>query len=492
MAPANLIIIMADEHNPKVMGCSGHPLVKTPNLDKLAASGTRFTNAYTNSPLCVPARASFATGQYVHKIGYWDTAHPYEGSVKSWGHRLQEKGHRVDSIGKLHYRSQDDPAGFDEQIIPMHVAEGIGDVPGAIREGEIPPKISCQKIAAKVGPGESSYAAYDLNVTKKSCEWLENAASGGEQAPWVLFVSLVCPHYPLIAPAEFFEMYPLEDVPAPAEVPKKNPDNHPWVQALRNYWVFDDYMTEESRRIGVAAYFGLCSFQDHNVGRIMKVVEDNNLAANTRIVYTSDHGEILGKRGMWGKSTLYDEAAAIPMIVSGPEIAKNKVSSTPVTLVDIYQTVLENAGVSLNEEETDFPGKSLFKIANAADDPDRLAFCEYHAAGAPTGAYMLRRGKYKYIHYVDYMPELFDLEADPEELINLSEDADQKALVAEFEKILFSMLDPEGVDKRAKADQAALIERHGGREAVLNKGSYGPTPAPGEKIVFIEHPEDVR
>jgi choline-sulfatase len=105
---------------------------------------------------------------------------------------------------------------------------------------------------------------------------------------------------------------------------------------------------------------------------------------------------------------------------------------------------------------------------------------------------MLRRGKYKYIHYVDYMPELFDLEADPEELINLSEDADQKALVAEFEKILFSMLDPEGVDKRAKADQAALIERHGGREAVLNKGSYGPTPAPGEKIVFIEHPEDVR
>ena len=161
MAPTNLIIIMADEHNPKVMGCSGHPLVKTPNLDKLAASGTRFTNAYTNSPLCVPARASFATGQYVHKIGYWDTAHPYEGRVRSWGHRLQGRGHRVDSIGKLHYRSEDDPAGFDKQIIPMHVAQGIGDVPGAIREGEIPPKISCQKIAAEIGPGESAYAAYD-------------------------------------------------------------------------------------------------------------------------------------------------------------------------------------------------------------------------------------------------------------------------------------------------------------------------------------------
>ena len=250
-------------------------------------------------------------------------------------------------------------------------------------------------------------------------------------------------------------------------------------------------MTEESRRIGVAAYFGLVSFQDHNVGRIMKVVEDNNLAADTRIIYTSDHGEILGKRGMWGKSTLYDEAAAIPMIVSGPGIAKNKISSTPVTLVDIYPSVLENAGVGLDEEEADFPGKSLFQIADAADDPERIAFCEYHAAGAPTGAYMLRRGKYKYIHYVDYGPELFDLEVDPEELVNLSSEEDQQLLVEEFEAILVSMLDPKGVDKHAKADQAALIERHGGRETVLTKGSYGPTPAPGEKIVFIKHHEEI-
>jgi choline-sulfatase len=195
---------------------------------------------------------------------------------------------------------------------------------------------------------------------------------------------------------------------------------------------------------------------------------------------------------MWGKSTLYDEAAAIPMIVSGPGIAKNKVSLTPVTLVDIYQTVLENAGLGLNKEEADFPGKSLFEIANAADDPDRIAFCEYHAAGAPTGAFMLRRGKYKYIHYVDYEPELFDLEVDPEELVNLSEETDQQALMKEFEVILFLMLDPKGVDKQAKVDQAALIERHGGRETVLSKGSYGPTPAPGEKIVFIEHPEEIR
>ena len=104
---------------------------------------------------------------------------------------------------------------------------------------------------------------------------------------------------------------------------------------------------------------------------------------------------------------------------------------------------------------------------------------------------MLRRGKYKYIHYVDYEPELFDLEVDPEELVNLSNQEDQQFLIEELEAILLSMLDPKGVDKRAKADQAALIERHGGRETVLNKGSYGPTPAPGEKVVFIKHPEEI-
>ena len=134
LAPTNLVIIMADEHNPKVTGYEGHPMVRTPNMDRLAASGTRFDKAYTNSPLCVPARAAFATGQHIHKIGYWDNAIAYDGRVPSWGHRLQAEDHPVTSIGKLHYMNETDSTGFDEQIIPMHIANGVGDLHGLFRD----------------------------------------------------------------------------------------------------------------------------------------------------------------------------------------------------------------------------------------------------------------------------------------------------------------------------------------------------------------------
>src|SRR4051794_20682619 len=125
MPGKNVLFIMSDEHSKRVCGAYGNPVIRTPNLDRLAAEGTLFANAYCNSPICVPSRASFATGRYVHEIGCWDNAHPYAGTPESWGHRLQRSGHRCDSIGKLHYRSVEDPAGFDNEILPLHVLDGI-------------------------------------------------------------------------------------------------------------------------------------------------------------------------------------------------------------------------------------------------------------------------------------------------------------------------------------------------------------------------------
>ena len=129
MKPSNLIIILSDQHNPRVMGCAGHALAKTPNIDALAARGTRFSSAYTNCPICVPARASLATGRYVHEIRFWDNAIAYRGTPAAWGHRLMEKGHRAVSIGKLHYQDGDPRRnGFDEEILPMHIVGGVGDL----------------------------------------------------------------------------------------------------------------------------------------------------------------------------------------------------------------------------------------------------------------------------------------------------------------------------------------------------------------------------
>ena len=150
MQAQNLLILMSDEHNPKVMGCAGHPIVKTPNIDALAARGTMFSSAYTTCPVCVPARAAFATGKYVHQIGFWDNADAYDGSVPSWHHRLRERGHRVVSIGKLHFRGHDgDDNGFSEEIIPMNIVEGKGDLMGLVRQ-DLPERGLSWKIA-KIG-----------------------------------------------------------------------------------------------------------------------------------------------------------------------------------------------------------------------------------------------------------------------------------------------------------------------------------------------------
>ncbi|MEX0339239.1 MAG: sulfatase-like hydrolase/transferase [Arenibacterium sp.] len=133
MPPSNLLVIMSDEHQARAMGCAGHPFVQTPHLDALAERGMRFTDAYTPSPICVPARAAFAAGQHVHKTRLWDNAMPYVGTPEGWGHALQDKGVPVESIGKLHYRSDEDPAGFDVEHIPMHVVNGVGMVWASIR-----------------------------------------------------------------------------------------------------------------------------------------------------------------------------------------------------------------------------------------------------------------------------------------------------------------------------------------------------------------------
>ena len=122
----NMLYIISDEHSRAALGCYGHPLVKTPNLDRLAAQGVRFTNAYTPSPTCVPARASLATGRWVHQLGTWSSAEPYEGQAPSWGERLRADGHRVTSIGKLHFRDSHERNGFSEELIPMHIVNGTG------------------------------------------------------------------------------------------------------------------------------------------------------------------------------------------------------------------------------------------------------------------------------------------------------------------------------------------------------------------------------
>ncbi len=483
---SNLLVIMSDEHQARAMGCAGHPFIQTPNLDQLAARGTRFTNAYTPSPICVPARASFATGRYVNQNRLWDNAMPYTGNIPGWGHALQSKNVAVESIGKLHYRDQADPTGFDVEHIPMMVANGVGMVWASIRREDERVCGTGRMLGDYIGPGNSTYTDYDAHVTQTTVDWLldrgntERENGSAKSQPWCLYVGLVAPHFPLVVPQPFYDLYPHDVLPDVKLHPTSGYQRHPWVEKQNAMMDSESQFTDASERlVAMASYYGLCSWLDHNVGQILSAVKDAGLVENTTVVYTSDHGDNLGARGLWGKSNLYQESSAIPLIIAGPEIARG-VCNTPVSLVDLSVTIASHFDSSITEDSDHGPvrGEDLLKIADSDDSSDRVVFSEYHAAGSVSGAFMIRQGDWKYIYYVGFEPELFNLKEDPEELHNMASNSDCSAVLRTLHDHLLNICDPEATDAMAHADQAALITRHGGRARALTLGAPGATPPP--------------
>ena len=451
------------------MGCAGHPFVKTPHLDALAARGTRFTAAYTPSPICVPARASFATGRPVHETRLWDNAMPYTGAIPGWGHALQDHGVPCESIGKLHYRDPSDPNGFDASHMPMMVADGIGMVWTCVRD-EATRKIGTGRMLGDyIGPGTSTYTDYDAAVTQRTCDWL---AEADQDQPWCLYVGLVAPHFPLVAPQEFYDLYPTDTLPDPKLHPREGHNRHPWVDKQNAFMDSEaKFRDADEWRVATAAYYGLTSWLDHNVGQILGALDAAGLTDDTTVIYASDHGDNLGARGLWGKSNMYQESANIPLIMTGPDVPQG-VSDTPGDLLDVAASICDHFGA-----ENTGRGTPLSRMI-AAPDPDRAVLSQYHAAGAVSGAYMLRKGRYKLIHYVGFEDEMFDLQDDPEETRNLATDPQYFAIRTALRAEMEAKCDTKAANTQAFADQAALVERFGGREASQNLGAPGATPPP--------------
>ena len=233
-------MIISDEHRKDALGCTWHPIVHTPHLDRLAARGTRFTNAYTSSPMCVPTRAALACGDYVHRTGFWDSATPYDGSAATWMHRVRDAGHEMVSIGKLHFHSGEDDNGFSEEILPMHVVGGVGWMAALLRKD--PPAFdAAAELAADRGPGSSNYTDYDLAITAAATDWI--AARRNAERPWAAFVSLVSPHFPLRAPPEFYNLYADADFDLE---PQQLPD-HPEIRNLARFFDYERHFTAETR-----------------------------------------------------------------------------------------------------------------------------------------------------------------------------------------------------------------------------------------------------
>lgn len=473
---------MSDEHTRSVMGAYGNSIVQTPTLDKLANDGARFNNAYTPSPICVSARASFATGTQVHEHKCWSSAEPYYGQQKSWMHRVRDQGSDIVSIGKLHYRSAKDDFGFSDEILPMYLAnEGKGWPQGLLRK-PVPSYPAAAELAADIGPGETTYTQYDRDITAASIEWLNN--KGQEKAklnnqndkPWVLFVSFICPHYPLSAPQKFYDLYRDVELPMPYDSNFDTQLKHPVMDVVKQFWNYDEYFDDAGRIEGLRNYYGLCSFLDDNVRQVLEALDESGERDNTQIIYTSDHGDLLGNHGMWCKSCMYEDSVGIPMTLTGPGIASD-VIETPVSLTDIASTIMSFVSGEVEPvPKEQWRSQPLQGVTDALES-ERVIFSEYHDGGSPCGIFMIRKGRWKYVYFAENnSPLLFDMKADPQELNNLADDVSFQNTRADLHAALLLILDPEQVNLEVFIDQQKVIDAHGGLQAIKDMASFNHTP----------------
>ncbi len=440
----NLLIIMTDEHNPQISGPYGDTGVYTPSLDRLASEGVTFENAYCNSPLCVPSRMSFMTGRYVHHLEAWDNGAILPSDQPTWAHRLEAAGYETALIGKMHFQGPDQRHGFRSRpVAEIHGGGPLGDLPPwrpqdgrPLEMPEVLPGTSpMRRRVLGAGPGRSINIAYDESVRDATMDFLGARRLGSGAPPFAVCASFISPHFPLVAPPEEFARYWPDKIGAPA-LPV---GSHPFHRRLIEHFDLEGFSPEQVLRAR-AAYYGLVTFVDRLIGDIVDTLDACGLGEDTLVVYTADHGEMLGEHGLWWKCNFYEPSVRVPLILRLPgRLPRGERRAQVCSLVDLIPTMLDYAGVHhepIPEESSDgLDGDSLVEVINAPGSPAALAwkdeaFSEYHAHAAVHPMCMLRRGRWKLNYVLDEPPELYDLAADSGETDNLAERTEYRGVRA--------------------------------------------------------------
>ncbi len=448
----NVLLIMVDEMDGRKMGCAGWEGMHTPNLDALAQRGVIFANTYCDSPLCVPSRGSFVTGRHVHHIHCWDNGAPFDDSWDTFAHRLQQQGVPVTTYGKIDLVEPCGSHGFDRTEFDKH--REIGDICGLFRN-PLARRVGAHERLEKAGPKEMA-GNRDEQVYQRSLEFLRSPEA--KDGPWMLWSSYVNPHFPHFAPPEFYDLYPEDQVEFPevGDPGRLNQLN----RDLRYHFEVDRPVSEEVWVRNIRGYHALISYIDSFVGGLMQALEDEGLADDTIVIFTSDHGEMLGSHGMWWKCAPFEPSVRVPLIIAGPEIAGGQRVERPIGQVNLFPTIVEAAGCELTDADADLPGVSLLPVARDGDDSalPKTVLSQYHAHGVRNGWFMVREGDLKLIHYHGYGHEMYNVREDPDEMNDLTADPQAQHGFSGLDGRLHELLDPDIVDTTAKADQAFRLE----------------------------------
>ena len=446
MTRPNFLFIISDQHAPQVTGCYGADFVRTPNLDRLAAEGVTFDNAYCANPHCVPSRAALMTGLQSQHIPCYDFLSPFSSELPTWAHMLRRAGYRTDMNGKMHFYGPDQHHGFHRHINEPSHEKIIG-----FRWGEENPDPSkglqyWRDLHFEGDPVYEQRMAGEQSRVGDATNFLQQR--GKDNEPFCLTLGFVGPHYPQICSRDMFDSY------ADTDIPDWKPDNgmHPRNQYWKKCWGFDRFADEDTKQ-GRQAYLAMITHMDEWIGRVLQTLEDSGLSENTIVIYSSDHGEMWGEHELWGKQCFYEESVRVPLIVKGPNfgIEQGTRVSTPVSLLDLYPTFRELAGC----DDWDIPldGRSLAPALRGEALESRPVFSEYYGPDIAGPERMVREGNLKLNYYHNSGYELFDLDKDPGEMHNLADDPNYAEAQKRLMNLVLQDWDPEALDKAVRIDQ---------------------------------------
>jgi choline-sulfatase len=468
MPKPNILILMVDQLTGTLFPDGPADFLHAPNLKSLAARSVRFGKTYTASPLCAPARAAFMTGSLPRRTCVYDNAAEFSSDIPTYAHHLRRAGYQTALAGKMHFVGPDQLHGFEQRLTTDIYPADFGWTPDYRKPGQ---RIDWwyHNLGSVTGAGVAEITnqlEYDDDVTFQAVQKLYDLSRGSDARPWCLTVSLSHPHDPFVARRKYWDLY--DDAPEltpPEPIPYDDMDPHSQRLMDASDWRGLTVTADHIRRAR-QGYFANISYVDDKIGEILAVLAATRQEAI--VIFTSDHGEMLGERGLWFKMNFFEGSARVPLMISAPALAPQGIE-TPVSTIDVTPTLCDLAGISMDEVMPWTDGQSLVPLAMGHDRTAPVAM-EYAAEGSITPMVALRQGAWKFIHCPADPDQLFDLAHDPKETINLASDPRAAEVLAHFRTMVHERWDLPAYDAEVRQSQARRWVVY---EALRN-GAYYP------------------
>lgn len=471
----NILLVMFDQLAPQSLAIHGHPLTRTPQLDRLAREAVVFDNAYCAAPLCAPARFSLLAGQLGSRIGAYDNASEFSAATPTLSHYLRRLGYRTALCGKMHFVGPDQLHGFERRLTTDMYPADFGWTPDWLHPEHRPFWYHNMQSVVEAGVYERTLELdFDEEVAYHGEHLLYDLARDEDPRPWFVTVSFMHPHDPFMTPRRYWELYDHAAIDMPRhDAPPAAPEPHS--QRLQRLCAMEEYRVSEHHvRNARHAYYAMISWGDEQLGRLLLALEVTGQREDTVVVVTSDHGEMLGERGLWYKMNFFERSVRVPLIVHHPRRFGARRVGVNVSHLDLLPTLVGLAQADTSAEALEFAtaidGRDLRGVlrGEASAGEDCIA-AEYLAEGTTAPMFMLKRGRFKFISCDGDPPQLFDCSADPDERENLAGSARHAVLAEGFAAEVARRWDAEALRER-------ILESQRMRSFVHQAGMCGEPP----------------